>query len=98
MVSDIVLMKELPEVLRSSIAAYVGCISGALLKEDYLETIRQAGFEDVKILEETTYPIKSMIEDPMVKEIIDKLNLSPKDIDENAESVVSIKVQGIKPE
>ena len=97
MVSDIVLMKELPEVLRSSIAAYVGCISGALLKEDYLETIRQAGFEDVKILEETTYPVKSMIEDPMVKEIIDKLNLSPKDIDENAESVVSIKVQGIKP-
>ncbi len=98
MVSDIVLMKELPEVLRSSIAAYVGCISGALLKEDYLETIRQAGFEDVKILEETTYPVKSMIEDPMVKEVIDKLNLSPKDIDENAESVVSIKVQGIKPE
>lgn len=97
MVSDIVLMKELPEALRSSIAAYVGCISGALLKEDYLETIRQAGFEDVKILEETTYPVKSMIEDPMVKEVIDKLNLSPKDIDENAESVVSIKVQGIKP-
>ena len=98
MVSDIVLMKELPEVLRSSIAAYVGCISGALLKEDYLETIRDAGFEEVKVLAETTYPVKSMIEDPMVKEVIDKLNLSPKDIDENAESVVSIKVQGIKPE
>jgi hypothetical protein len=96
MVSDIVLMKELPEVLRSSIAAYVGCISGAMLKEDYLATIRDAGFEEVKVLAETTYPVKSMIEDPMVKEIIDKLNLSPKDIDENAESVVSIKVQGTK--
>ncbi len=97
MVSDIVLMKELPEVLRSSIAAYVGCISGALLKEDYLETIRQAGLEDVKILEETTYPVKSMIEDPMAKATIDKLGLTPEVIEENARSVVSIKVQGIKP-
>ncbi len=97
MVSDIVLMKELPEALRSSIAAYVGCISGALLKEDYLETIRQAGFEDVKILEETTYPVKSMIEDPMAKATIDKLGLTPEVIEENARSVVSIKVQGIKP-
>ncbi len=98
MVSDIVLMKELPEVLRSSIAAYVGCISGALLKEDYLEAIRQAGFEDVKILEETTYPVKSMIEDPLVKTTIDKLGLTPEVIEENARSVVSIKVQGTKPE
>lgn len=97
MVSDIVLMKELPEVLRSSIAAYVGCISGALLKEDYLETIRQSGFEDVKILEETTYPVKAMIEDPMAKATIDKLGLTPEVIEENARSVVSIKVQGIKP-
>ncbi len=97
MVSDIVLMKELPEVLRSSIAAYVGCISGALLKDDYLETIRQAGFEDVKILEETIYPVKSMIEDPMAKATIDKLGLTPEVIEENARSVVSIKVQGIKP-
>jgi SAM-dependent methyltransferase len=97
MVSDIVLMKELPEFLRNSIAAYVGCISGALLKEDYLETIRQAGFEDVEILEETTYPVKSMIEDPMAKAVIDKLGLTPEVIEENARAVVSIKVQGIKP-
>ncbi len=96
MVSDIVLLKELPEVLRNSIAAYVGCIAGALLKEDYLETIRQAGFEDVKILEETIYPVKSMLEDPMTKATIDKLGLTPEVIEENAESVVSIKVQGTK--
>lgn len=98
MVSDIVLMKELPDFLRDSIAAYVGCISGALLKEDYLETIRQAGFGEVSILEETTYPVKSMIEDPTAKAVIDKLELTPEIIEENARSVVSIKVQGIKPD
>ena len=98
MVSDIVLERELPEALRSSIAAYVGCISGALLKEDYLEAIRQAGFGDVRILEETTYPVKSMIEDPTAKATIEKLGLTPEVIMENARSIVSIKVQGIKPE
>ena len=97
MVSDIVLMKEIPYFLRNSIAAYVGCISGALLKEDYLETIRRAGFEEVSILEETTYPVKSMIADPTAKTVIDKLGLTPEVIEENARSVVSIKVQGIKP-
>ena len=96
MVSDIVLRKELPDFLRNSIAAYVGCIAGAMLKEDYLETIRDAGFTEVKVLAETAYPIGSVTDDPMVKEIIDKLNLSPKDIAENAESVVIIKVKGSK--
>ena len=32
MISDIVLLKELPDVLRNSIEAYVGCLSGAYLK------------------------------------------------------------------
>ena len=98
MVSDIVLEKELPEALRSSIAAYVGCISGALLKEAYLEAIRQAGFGDVRILEETAYPVESMMADPTAGVIMDKLGLSPEVIMENARSIVSIKVQGIKPE
>ena len=32
MVSDIVLTKELPEAIKNSITAYVGCVSGAMLK------------------------------------------------------------------
>jgi ubiquinone/menaquinone biosynthesis C-methylase UbiE len=40
MVSDIVLLKELPDFIRDSIAAYVGCISGAMRKEDYLVSRR----------------------------------------------------------
>ncbi len=102
MVSDIVLIKELPDFLRDSIAAYVGCSSGALLKEDYLETIRRAGFGEISILEETTYPIKSIIEDPATQTAIDelgltKLGLTREIIEESTPSVVSIKVQGIKP-
>ena len=54
MVSDIVLLKELPESIKSSMAAYAGCIAGAAMKEDYLATITGAGFKDVEILSEIT--------------------------------------------
>ena len=57
MVSDIVLLKELPDFIKSSIAAYVGCVSGALMKDDYLGAIRKAGFQEVKIIDEAAFPI-----------------------------------------
>ncbi len=97
MVSDIVLLKELPDFIRNSIAAYVGCISGAMLKEEYTEAIREAGFHEVKIIDETSFPIEGITNDPTANMIIDKLNLSVEKIKDTANSVVSIKVQGIKP-
>jgi SAM-dependent methyltransferase len=56
MVSDIVLTKELPPAVKDSVLAYVGCVAGASLKDDYLAAIRGAGFEDVSVAEETSYP------------------------------------------
>ncbi len=44
LVSDIVMVGELPERVRQSIAAYVGCIAGAVSRERYLALIRHAGF------------------------------------------------------
>jgi SAM-dependent methyltransferase len=49
MVSDIVLTQELPEDIKNSIDAYVGCVSGAILKDEYLKKIENAGFKDVEI-------------------------------------------------
>ena len=54
MVSDIVLLKELPESVKNSMAAYAGCIAGAAMKEDYLATITGAGFKEVEIVSEIT--------------------------------------------
>ena len=97
MVSDIVLLKELPDSIRSSIAAYIGCISGALLKDEYLATIKEAGFHEVKIIDETVFPIDCLANDPTARAIIDKINAPVEKIIDTANSVVSIKVQGIKP-
>lgn len=50
-VSDIALKTELPKEVATSMAAYVGCIAGALLIEDYREGLLAAGFEHVEIVD-----------------------------------------------
>src|SRR2546426_546649 len=55
LVSDLVLEEPLPKETRESIEAYVGCIAGASLKEDYLGFIHAAGFQNVEIAREGRY-------------------------------------------
>ena len=50
-VSDIALKAELPESLAKSLAAYVGCIAGAIRIDDYRAGLLQAGFELVEIVD-----------------------------------------------
>jgi len=95
-VSDIVLLKDLPDSIRKSVAAYVGCISGALLKEDYLNAIKSAGFRQVKVVEETVFPIDCMANDPTAIAIVKELKMPMEKIQESASSVLSVKVQGVK--
>ena len=97
MVSDIVLLKDLPEEIKNSVAAYVGCIAGATTKEEYLETIQAAGFEETKILGEAAFPTEFLANDPIAKEIAKNLKLSREKATDLASSVISIKVSAIKP-
>jgi arsenite methyltransferase len=50
-VSDIALKHELPEALAQSLAAYVGCIAGAIKVDDYKNGLLAAGFEHVEIVD-----------------------------------------------
>ncbi|MFQ5637258.1 MAG: arsenite methyltransferase [bacterium] len=97
MISDIVLRKDLPEFIRSSLSAYVGCISGAVLRDSYLGLIREAGFQDIEIIDETEFPIDGFVNDPTAQTIIQELKVSQETISEIAKSVVSLKVYGVKP-
>lgn len=56
-VSDLVLLKPLDERLRRDVSLYVGCVAGALLREEYLAAILDAGFSEVEILSEGTYDV-----------------------------------------
>jgi SAM-dependent methyltransferase len=96
MVSDIVLLKELPEIIRKNVKAYVGCISGAERKNKYLQLIKEAGFKEVKIVEEKHFPLKYMINDPTAQAIIRTSKLSAEKIREIGDAVASVKVFGVK--
>jgi arsenite methyltransferase len=50
-VSDIALKGELPEAIARSMAAYVGCIAGAIRMDDYRAGLLDAGFEHVEIVD-----------------------------------------------
>ncbi len=96
MVSDIVLKKELPEAIVNSIEAYVGCVSGAVLKETYLDAIEAAGFKEVTIIDEVRFPAEILANDPVAKSLVENLEISREEAKSLGETIRSIRVSGIK--
>ncbi len=68
--SDLVVEKELPEVVRASVEAYVGCVGGAISVEDYTALVDGAGFADVAVT--TSFALGDIVapDDPRVLEVI----------------------------
>lgn len=97
MVSDIVLLKKLPGFVRESVEAYVGCISGALMKDKYLDAIKSAGFKEVSVVDESIFPLDCVANDPIGGRILEGLMVSEGQLKEVEGSISSIKVSGIKP-
>ncbi len=97
MVSDIVLLRELPDFIKNSIEAYIGCLSGAIMRDEYIDAIEAAGFQDARIADETSFPVDCMANDPTAKVIMENFKIPPQEVADIASSVVSIKVYGIKP-
>lgn len=83
-VSDIVLSRELPDNVRTSVEAYAGCVAGASLKDDYLRLIREAGFEGVEVLDQRTSRAPESL-------------VSSEDAACVQDSIRSIKVRAVKP-
>jgi SAM-dependent methyltransferase len=70
-VSDIVLTEPLPPAVSENMAAYVGCVAGASLLDDYLGSMQEAGFEDVTVAE-SQQAVESLPEDdPIVLSVLE---------------------------
>jgi SAM-dependent methyltransferase len=50
-ISDIALKQTLPAELAGSLSAYVGCIAGAVMIDDYRRGLEQAGFAHVQVVD-----------------------------------------------
>jgi SAM-dependent methyltransferase len=48
-VSDVVTEGELPDAVRADMEAYVGCVAGALDRQDYIARLKSAGFSEATI-------------------------------------------------
>jgi arsenite methyltransferase len=92
-ISDIALLKELLRRIQESIKAYVGCVGGAILIDEYKEIVEASGLKDVGIsIKGSSACIDPNTKDPLGKAILDSL--------EEYESlegyVVSVYVEGFK--
>ncbi|NVM18867.1 MAG: arsenite methyltransferase [Candidatus Lokiarchaeota archaeon] len=101
-VSDIVLLKELPDSIKQNMKAYAGCVAGAMLKDDYLGVIKDVGFKLDEVTEQISCGTPSVAYNSETEEIIgvDKI---PKEKFKKMKTItnsipaVSIKVRAIKP-
>jgi SAM-dependent methyltransferase len=97
MVSDIVLLGELPEEVKKSVQAYLGCVAGASMKDEYLKMVKNAGFKDVDVMDEKHMPVELVTEDPSARKIIRKVKLNAEKAKSLANQIASIAVCAVKP-
>jgi len=98
MISDLVLSRDLPEPVAGSIAAYAGCIAGAIRKEEYLRLLEHAGFQEVQVVRENRYEVMGNETDPYLRSIAGSIDIPEETLREAAGAVLSVSVFGIKPE
>jgi len=93
-VSDLALFRPLPEAVRSSVQALVGCIAGAALVEDIRKMMADAGLVDI-VLEPKPGYIERMTESagPRFGEVIGKLPAGTK----MSDFVTSLNITAGKP-
>jgi SAM-dependent methyltransferase len=76
MISDLVLERPIPSEIMSTVDAYLGCVGGASLRAEYLETIAKAGFGEVRVERETLFADAVSLDDPQVQEAMDRFGVS----------------------
>lgn len=92
-ISDIALLKELPKRVQESIEAYVGCVGGAILIDEYEGVVEASGLNNVRIsVKSSSACIDSNTKDPIGKAILESLGEN-----ESLEGyVASVYVEGYK--
>ncbi len=96
MVSDIVLLSEIPESIRNSAKALVSCLGGAVMRDEYLRLIEEAGFEGTKVIDEMVFPVSETSNVP-TESVCCGPEVSEDDIARAEGQAVTVKVLAWKP-
>jgi hypothetical protein len=95
-VSDLVLLRPLPQEVAHDVEAYVGCIAGASLLTDYITMALEAGFQDLAMPQITT---SGKLGDAYGLDMSQPVGscCGPMPLAQAAKAVVSAKLHGRKP-
>jgi SAM-dependent methyltransferase len=94
-VSDIVLDAPLPEAVKTDIAAWVGCISGAMRREEYVALVEGAGLGSVDVLKDDDYGASMEAVAPdQVRELLERTGARREDL---VGTVRSVTFRAVKP-
>ncbi len=96
MISDIILLNDLPDYVKNSVEGHIACLAGAIRKEEYINAITKAGFNEINIDKQAPFPIELMLNDPIAEKFIRENNLTEKEIKVIANSIASISISAIK--
>lgn len=93
-VSDIALLKPLPEGVREMVEALIGCVAGAVLVEETQQNAREAGLGEVQATVKPEY-VAAMenFEDPLYRRILDHLPPDTRPVD----YIASVEITAVKP-
>ncbi|MEM2108319.1 MAG: arsenite methyltransferase [Candidatus Bathyarchaeia archaeon] len=96
-ISDMVLLNELPEALKENAQAYIGCVSGAQIKTEYLRLIENSGFQHIEVIKELHLPLELVLSDATAKAMAEKLKTADYSARRLANSLASVTISAIKP-
>jgi len=94
-ISDVVLDAPLPAVVAEDVAALTGCVAGAALRDDYLDTIAAAGLVEIEVANDRSFGAVAltMVPEPLLR----KAEAAGVDVQRVAETVRSLTVRARKP-
>lgn len=92
-ISDVALLKKLPESFRSNIEAYISCIAGAITVEEYSKLVADSGLKNI-ILKQSgnSFAVDPDTKDPLARAALDALGTG----ESMSDYAVSVYVEGIK--
>ncbi|MCK4957536.1 MAG: arsenite methyltransferase [Candidatus Cloacimonetes bacterium] len=90
-ISDVVLNGNLPKGILNATEMYAACVSGALKKNDYLEVIKDSGFENIEVLKQH----EIFLPDELLLQFISNDELQT--YRSNQSAILSITINGTKP-
>ncbi len=94
-ICDIVLSRPVPDSWKKLIENYVGG-KWAVMKDEYLNYIKRAGFQGVQIIKESAFPIECLLNDPTARALTVSLNIASDTLTNVVSNIISVTVVGSK--